>query len=87
MTAGQTIRTGCEALFRFRHRDCHIAAATEASAARYVLWKKENKMMKHNVILAMLVGATLMLNACATVKGAGKDIQSVGEAGEEAINK
>jgi entericidin A len=43
--------------------------------------------MKRNVILAMLLGATLMLNACATVKGAGKDIQSAGEAGEEAINK
>jgi len=43
--------------------------------------------MRRNVIFAMLLGATLMLNACATVKGAGKDIQSVGEAGEEAINK
>ncbi len=43
--------------------------------------------MRRNVILAMLLGATLMLNACATVKGAGKDIQSAGEAGEEAINK
>lgn len=42
--------------------------------------------MRRNVILAMLLGATLMLNACATVKGAGKDIQSVGQAGEDAIN-
>lgn len=43
--------------------------------------------MKRNAILALLLGATLMLNACATVKGAGKDIQSVGQAGEDAINK
>jgi len=42
--------------------------------------------MKRNVILAMLLGATLVLNACATVKGAGKDIQSVGQAGEDVIN-
>lgn len=43
--------------------------------------------MRRNVILAILLGATLMLNACATVKGAGKDIQSAGQAGEDAINK
>ncbi|OJY67946.1 MAG: entericidin [Sphingobium sp. 66-54] len=43
--------------------------------------------MTRNAILALLLGATLMLNACATVKGAGKDIQSVGQAGEDAINK
>ncbi|HZV19487.1 MAG TPA: entericidin A/B family lipoprotein [Sphingobium sp.] len=43
--------------------------------------------MKRNAILALLLGATLVLNACATVKGAGKDIQSVGQAGEDAINK
>jgi len=43
--------------------------------------------MKRNAILALLLGATLVLNACATVKGAGKDIESVGQAGEDAINK
>lgn len=42
--------------------------------------------MKRNVILALLLGATLVLNACATVKGAGKDIESVGQAGEDVIN-
>src|SRR5690606_32493445 len=38
MTSGQTIRTGCGALFGVRGCDCHIAAATEASAARYIRW-------------------------------------------------
>ncbi|WP_430417748.1 entericidin A/B family lipoprotein [Parasphingorhabdus sp.] len=28
----------------------------------------------------------LLLSACATVKGLGRDIESVGEAGEDAIN-
>ncbi|MBT2187859.1 entericidin A/B family lipoprotein [Sphingobium nicotianae] len=42
--------------------------------------------MKRNAILALLLGAAFALNACATVKGAGKDIQSVGQAGEDAIN-
>lgn len=37
-------------------------------------------------LLAALLGASLMLSACATVKGAGRDIQSVGQAGEDAIN-
>lgn len=37
-------------------------------------------------LLAALIGASLLLSACATVKGAGKDIESVGEAGSQAID-
>ena len=37
-------------------------------------------------LLALLMGASLSLAACATVKGAGKDISSVGQAGEDVIN-
>lgn len=36
--------------------------------------------------VAVLIAAAMTLGACNTVKGAGEDIQSVGEAGEEAIN-
>jgi predicted small secreted protein len=36
--------------------------------------------------VAALIAAAVALTACNTVKGAGEDIQSVGEAGEEAIN-
>jgi len=42
--------------------------------------------MKPSVLLAALIGAMLTLSACATVKGLGRDIQSVGQAGEDAIN-
>jgi len=42
--------------------------------------------MTRNAIIAFLCGATLMLNACATVKGFGRDVQSVGEAGSQAID-
>lgn len=38
-------------------------------------------------VVAFLLGATIMLNACATVKGAGRDIESVGQAAEDEINK
>ena len=44
-----------------------------------------NPMMKRSLI-ALVVGASLLVSACATVKGAGKDVQSVGQAGEDAIN-
>jgi predicted small secreted protein len=37
------------------------------------------------VAVAVLVVATLALGACNTVKGAGRDIQSVGQAGEDAL--
>ena len=36
--------------------------------------------------IVVLIAAMVALGACNTVKGAGEDIQSVGEAGEEAIN-
>jgi predicted small secreted protein len=36
--------------------------------------------------VAVLIAAVMALAACNTVKGAGEDIQSVGQAGEDAIN-
>lgn len=42
--------------------------------------------MTRKTLIACLLGATLMLNACATVKGLGRDIESVGEAGSQAID-
>lgn len=41
--------------------------------------------MTRNALIALLAGAMLMVSACATVKGVGRDVQSVGEAGSEAI--
>lgn len=35
----------------------------------------------------VLAGMALSISACATVKGAGRDIESVGQAGEDAINR
>lgn len=37
--------------------------------------------------IALLIGAVFTLSACATVKGLGRDIQSVGQAGSDAINR
>ena len=37
------------------------------------------------VIAVALIAASLMLSACNTVKGLGRDIESVGEAGDKAI--
>jgi predicted small secreted protein len=36
--------------------------------------------------VAALIAAVATLGACNTVKGAGEDIQSVGQAGEDAIH-
>ena len=41
--------------------------------------------MKASHFLGTLAGASLLLSGCATVKGVGRDIQSVGQAGEDAI--
>ena len=37
-------------------------------------------------VVAIFVSSTFVLGACNTVQGAGQDIESVGEAGEEVIN-
>lgn len=37
------------------------------------------------IMTATLIAAALMLSACNTVKGLGRDIESVGEAGDQAI--
>jgi predicted small secreted protein len=37
------------------------------------------------IIAASLIVASLLLSACNTVKGLGRDIESVGEAGDRAI--
>ena len=43
--------------------------------------------MKASLLIAALAGAALLLTGCATVKGLGRDIESVGKAGEDAIKK
>lgn len=39
------------------------------------------------IITVALAAAALTLTACNTVKGLGRDVESVGSAGEKAINK
>lgn len=43
-------------------------------------------MMKKPVVVAALAVALTLLAACNTVKGVGRDIESVGRAGEEVID-
>ena len=37
------------------------------------------------LLAASLIAASLLLSACNTVKGLGRDIESVGEAGDRAV--
>lgn len=41
--------------------------------------------MTRKILMAFALSATLLATACNTVKGVGRDIESVGEAGDEAI--
>ncbi|MEE9434817.1 MAG: entericidin EcnAB [Sphingorhabdus sp.] len=41
--------------------------------------------MRRTAIISLLL-ATMLVAACNTVKGLGRDIESVGKAGEEVIN-
>ncbi|MEH6716877.1 entericidin A/B family lipoprotein [Parasphingorhabdus flavimaris] len=38
------------------------------------------------ITVAILISTMVLLSACNTVKGAGRDIESVGKAGEKAID-
>lgn len=44
-------------------------------------------MIRKLVFALVAGGIVISASACNTVKGAGKDIQSVGQAGDEAIHK
>lgn len=47
--------------------------------------KKDQDMLK-KVVFALVAGSIVMgASACNTVKGAGKDVQSAGQAGENVI--
>jgi predicted small secreted protein len=37
------------------------------------------------ITVAILISASLLISACNTVKGLGRDVESVGEAGDRAI--
>jgi predicted small secreted protein len=43
-------------------------------------------MLRKLIFAFVMGGFALTASACNTVKGAGEDIESVGEAGDEAIN-
>ena len=43
--------------------------------------------MKAKLLLTALLGAAFVLSGCATVKGLCRDIESVGQAGSDAINR
>ena len=49
---------------------------------------KNRKFPKsHSVKLLAVITASLLVMGCNTVKGAGQDIESVGQAGDDAINR
>ncbi len=49
------------------------------------LAERETKKMVHKVLVVAALGFSLVLAGCNTVKGLGRDIESVGKAGEKAI--
>ncbi len=42
--------------------------------------------IKSKSAILAVIAASMMITACNTVKGLGRDIESVGKSGEEAIN-
>lgn len=44
------------------------------------------RQLKRKSAILAVMAASLLLTACNTVKGLGRDIESVGKSGEEAIN-
>lgn len=47
---------------------------------------EQNTMIRTVISALGLAALSLSVTACNTVKGAGEDVESVGEAGEEAID-
>lgn len=43
-------------------------------------------MLRKTILVALAAGIAFTASACNTVKGVGRDIESVGQAGSDAIN-
>ena len=49
---------------------------------------RKHPVLLRKILIALAIsGITLTASACNTVKGAGRDIESVGQAGSDAIHK
>jgi len=58
----------------------HVLPATQDKGSH------EEMMMTRKILAALLLTGSLMVAACNTVEGAGKDVQSAGQAVENAAN-
>ncbi len=45
----------------------------------------EQEVFVRKITVVILITASILVSACNTVKGLGRDIESVGQAGDEAI--
>ena len=57
----------------------HVLPATQDKGS-------QEEMMTRKILAALLLRGSLMVAACNTVEGAGKDVQSAGQAVENAAN-
>lgn len=58
----------------------------EGTGKRALIRKGTGNMVKKLVLALVAGGIVFSASACNTVKGAGRDIESVGQAGDNAIN-
>ena len=65
---------------RHKPRLNHVLPATQDKGSQ------EEMMMTRKILAALLLTGSLMVAACNTVEGAGKDVQSAGQAVENAAN-
>jgi predicted small secreted protein len=62
-----------------------LASRAFCRMIRHRHFERELKMLRKAVLAAVLLSTGLVLTGCNTVKGLGRDIESVGEAGDRAI--
>ncbi|WP_345777662.1 entericidin A/B family lipoprotein [Sphingomicrobium clamense] len=63
-----------------------IGHATIGFSTAFSRHNNGRSIMVRKFFSTIAVGGLLVLSACNTVQGVGEDVESVGEAGEEAIN-
>jgi len=65
------------------------AAATKGRTKRFqpgLFGQDRNEAMRTGALLTLLLIVAVPLAGCATVKGFGRDVESVGEAGSDALD-
>ena len=65
----------------------YVGAMNRNASTAFIEQKTGEQIMLRNVVTIILIGGSLAIAACNTVRGAGEDVKSVANCTEDMINR